>query len=664
MNFFKYVLLLAAWSPLIGTASTAIVAAAQVELDPASQTDAEKVELKGFRGEAVTWPPQQQRPTVVAFLGTGCPLAKLYAGRLQELSVQYQGKIDFIAVAPHPQDSLEELAAFAREHRLDFEFARDLGQRLSRQLGITRTPEVVLLDPGLRVCYQGRVDDQYGVGYQKKTASREDLKLAIESLLTGQPIATAKTEAPGCLITYGREPQGEATITFASHVAPILNEHCVRCHRDGQIGPFAMTDYEEVAGWAEMIAEVVKENRMPPWHADPQFGKWANDCSLASDERQTLLDWVAAGAPPGDLAKLPPSPEFVEGWQLSKTPDLILKITDQPNRIRAKGDIKYQYFVVDPKFNEDKWVQAAEIRPGNLRVLHHVLCFIRPRGAEGLGGSNEGVDGFLCGYVPGMLPQTLPAGMAKRIPKDSELVFQVHYTPIGSPQEDLSQIGLVFVDSQKITHEVVTTSAVNPRISIPAGKKHHAETAWNRRPLSGEWPIISLMPHLHLRGEAFKYEAVLPDGKRLTLLDVPKYDFNWQTSYLAAEPLRLPAGTKIFCTARYDNSSGNLSNPDPASEVRWGDQTWEEMMIGYFDVAIPLDEVAARREFGPAASADEALREQAQRLLQRWDKNENAKVELEEIPQRWRAMVQAVSPGKEISLSYEELVELLKQLKR
>lgn len=635
----------------------------QVPPAVAAENSEAAIELKGFRGEAVAWPPQSKRVRVVAFLGTGCPLAKLYAARLQQLSEQYQGKVEFLAVDPNPQDSLEEMAAFVREHQLSFEFARDIGQHLARQLKITRTPEVVLMDESGDIRYQGRVDDQYGVGYQRKETTREDLKLAIDALLAGAQVESPRTEAPGCLISFQRQPSDSATITYASHVAAILNEHCIRCHREGQIGPFAMNDYEEVAGWAEMIGEVVKENRMPPWHADPQFGKWANDCSLSPEKKQILLDWVAAGAPPGDLSSVPAPPSFVEGWQLPKTPDLVLKVTKEPVKVRAKGDVKYQYFVVDPKLEEDKWIRAAELRPGNLRVVHHILCFIRPRGSDGLGGNNEGVDGFLCGYVPGMLPQTLPAGMAKRLPKDSELVFQVHYTPIGSPQEDLSELGLVFANASEITHEVCTTSAVNPRINIPPGKKSHVETAANRRPL-GEWPIISLMPHMHLRGQAFKYEAVLPDGQRKTLLDVPQYDFNWQTSYLAAEQMTFPKGTKIFCTAKYDNSDGNLSNPDPKSRVRWGDQTWEEMMIGYFDVAIPLSETRARQEFGPAASAEDAAREQASRLLERWDKNGNARVELDEIPERWRAMIQAAMPGEEISLDVEQMAKLLKQLRR
>lgn len=626
------------------------------------------VELRGFRGELVPWPPVHSPPAaaklqVLVFIGTGCPLVKLYASRLQQLASKYREQVDFLAIDPHPQDSLEELAAFARQHQIEFTVAKDVGQHLARRFGITRTPEVVLLDQAGVPRYQGRIDDQYGIGFQRKSPEREDLKLALEAMLNKQNVEMTRTDSSGCLVNYRRAPEKSGPITYASHVARILNEHCVRCHREGQIGPFAMSDYEEVAGWAEMIAEVVREKRMPPWHADPKFGKWTNDCSLAEEDRQTLIDWAAAGAPAGDLTTAPPPPEFVADWQLPQTPDLVVSVTKQPIKVRSTGDVKYQYFVVDPKLTEDKWIRAAELRPSNLRVVHHILCFLRPRGSEGLGGDGEGLDGFLCGYVPGMLPLALPAGMAKRIPKDSELVFQVHYTPIGSPQEDLSQLGLVFAQADAITHEVVTTSAVNPRIQIPPGKRGHEETAWNRHRL-GDWPIISLMPHLHLRGQAFKYEAVYEDGRRETLLDVPAYDFNWQTSYQATDPLRLPKGTRIFCTATYDNSSGNLNNPDPKSRVTWGDQTWEEMMIGYFDVAIPLEDTRARRELGPAASAEDAFLEQAERLLERWDKNGNERVELAEVPERWRNAVRAATPAGDISLTAADLAKLLAKLKR
>jgi peroxiredoxin len=616
---------------------------------PDDRTFDNGVELRDFRGKEIRLSDYSDSPFVaIAFLGTGCPLAKLYSTRLQELADNYSDqRIAFIAVDPLTQDSLEEMAAFAREHKLEIPFAKDVGQQLARNLGATRTPEVFLIDQKRTIRYRGRIDDQYGVGYTKKKFENSELVAAIDAVLAGHPVEIERTDATGCLIGFAKQPNEQATVTYSNQVVRILNEHCVKCHRAGQIGPFAMDSYEEVAGWAEMIGEVVKENRMPPWHADPKFGKWSNDCSLAEADKKTIFDWIVAGAPLGEPAQIPSPPIFVSGWQLPREPDLIVPVTTEPHAVPATGDVKYQYFKFDPKFTEDKWIVAAELRPSNLRVVHHILCFVRPKGTRDLG-DGEGLDGFLVGYVPGMLSQPMPPGMAKKVPKGSEFVFQIHYTPIGTSQSDHSQMGLVFADTEQVSHEVVTVSAVNPRIEIPAGESDHTEQAWNRRPI-GDWQIINFMPHMHLRGKAFRYEAVYPDGKRETLLDVPRFDFNWQTSYWSVQPLSVPQGSRIYCTAKYDNSSANLNNPNPKANVRWGDQTWEEMMIGYFDVAIPIEEVESNRDrWGASLPKNMTPAQYAVQLMARWDKNKDQKLQRTEVPSRWqRVFDQIASEGSD-----------------
>lgn len=623
-------------------------------------TGDDAIELVDFRGSSLAWNPAGARPRVVVFFSIGCPLADRYADRIQALASEFESKgVDFLAVDSQTHDSLEEMAAFSRGHQLDIRFVRDIGQGLARALEVRRTPEVFLFDREGQIRYRGRIDDQYGVGYSKLRPDRRELRDAITALLGDPANIPAATDPVGCLLTYARPPRVDAPVSYFGQVAAILDRHCVRCHRAGQIGPFALDNFEDAAGWSEMIGEVIRNGQMPPWHAHPQFGSWANDCSLSDTDRQTVLDWVAAGAPQGNPADRPLPPQFVSGWQLPREPDQVIPVTAEPVSVPATGDVRYQYFVVDPQWKTDQWIAAAELRPSNLRVVHHILCFVRPRGSEGLGGDGEGLDGFLVGYVPGMLPQPLPAGMAKRIPKDSELVFQIHYTPIGSPQADQSQLGLVFADPETIEHEVITTCAVNPRIRIPAEQRDHPEHAWNRQPLQA-WPILSLMPHMHLRGQAFRYEAVYPDGTRKTLLDVPKFDFNWQTSYLAKEPISLPAGTRIYCTALYDNSEGNLNNPDPHREVRWGDQTWEEMMIGYFDVAIPLQEVESRALFAQRRSPQRSAAEVAAELLQRWDRNGDQSLQIEEIPERWRAAIRQ-SLGSADSISRDDLQAILER---
>ncbi len=286
---------------------------------------------------------------VIAFLGVECPLAKLYATRLNDLQAKFkEQQVAVIAVDANPQDALSEMAAFVRRQELGFPFLRDSQQDLLQQLGATRTPEVFVLDQQRRVRYQGRIDDQYGVGYVRPEPSKHLLREAIESLLSGREVAVAHEPAVGCLIGKVKSEATSTAITYSKDIAPIFRDACVQCHREGEIGPFPMTDYKEIAGWAEMIAEVVAEKRMPPWHANPAYGSFANDCSLSDSQRELVLKWVAAGAPEGNPADLPEPRQYVEGWQLPKAPDLVLNVSPKPFKVPASGEVKYQYFLVDP----------------------------------------------------------------------------------------------------------------------------------------------------------------------------------------------------------------------------------------------------------------------------------------------------------------------------
>ena len=270
-----------------------------------------------------------------------------------------------------------------------------------------------------------------------------------------------------------------------------------------------------------MIAEVVDQGRMPPWHADPKYGHFSDDRRLSDDEKRLIHAWVAAGAPQGDLKELPPTPTFAaSGWHQHRPPDLVLPMSDKPYQVKADGVLNYQFFRVDPHFTEDKWIEAAEILPGNRAVVHHVLVHARGRGERGGGGAGQG---FLAAYVPGLRSLAYPKGMAKRISAGSKLNFQIHYTPNGSKQEDITRIGLWFADPKQVTHEVRTIAAVNPLFAIPAGADNQRVDASTKK-LPSDAQILAFMPHMHLRGKSFLYEAVFADGKRQTLLDVPKYD--------------------------------------------------------------------------------------------------------------------------------------------
>ncbi len=525
--------------------------------------------------------------TVVAFLGTECPLAKLYAGRLQKIADEYADRgVAVVAVISNVQDSLTEIAAYVRRHELSYPVLRDQRNAAADQFAAERTPTVFVLDRDRVVRYAGRVDDQYVVGIVRDKPTREDLKAALDELLAGKEVVTPTTDALGCLIGRVREATGDDAVTYARDIAPILQERCVACHRPGEIGPFELTSYEEAAGWGEMMVEVVRDQRMPPWHASPEHGVFANDRSMPEGEKELVYQWVAAGCPEGDPNDAPPPRQFTSGWQMPREPDVVLAM-EKPFDVPAdggKGGVPYQYFVVPTGFTEDTWIEAAEVQPGNRAVVHHVIAYLAPKG-------NRDRDDwiFLSAYVPGLRFDGTPAGSARRVPKDYVLIFENHYTPNGSPQQDTTKVGILLADESQIENEVVTTELVNPQFAIPPGDDDYQVTATSQ-PLKEDATVLSLSPHMHLRGKAFKYELVLPDGKRTTLLDVPRYDFNWQTRYVLAEPLHVPAGAVIHARAWYDNSASNLANPDPTATVRWGDQSWDEMMLGYFDVLTPRDD--------------------------------------------------------------------------
>lgn len=553
--------------------------------------------LKDYRGKVTNLADYKDSKIVVlAFLGTECPLVKLYGPRLAALEKQFQGKgVQFIGINANVQDRVTMIAAYAQKHKIEFPILKDLENKLADQLGAQRTPEVFVLDQNRVVQYHGRIDDQYGVGFVRDQPKRKDLEIALEELLAGKQVSQAKTRAEGCFIGRVQKAKGDNSITYSKHIAPILQNRCVECHRTGDIAPFALTKYEEVSGWADTIVEVIEAGRMPPWHANPKYGHFANERKLTNEEKKLIFQWVKNGAPEGDPKDLPKPLTYVSGWQLPRQPDAVFPLTKTPHKVPATGTVKYVFFRVDPGFKEDKWVEGAQIIPGVRAVVHHVLVWAVPRDklkeiARDIG---EGGAGFLAGYVPGQRAYPFPKGMAKRIPAGSELIFQVHYTPIGTEQFDQSKLGLIFADPKTITHEVKTKNVVQRFLFIPPGKADFKVQASSKKGLE-ESLLLGFMPHMHLRGKSFQYTAIFPDGKENILLDVPHYDFNWQTSYRLTEPLKLPAGTKFACTAYYDNSEGNLNNPNPKNWVRWGSQTWDEMMIGYFDVAIPLKQVQAK----------------------------------------------------------------------
>ncbi len=527
---------------------------------------------------------RKSKHTIVVFLGTECPLVKLYAGRLEKI---YQDNVEHgfqvFGINSNQQDSLAEISHFVRTNELTFPMLKDPGNKIADAFGAERTPEVFILDPKFKIVFHGAIDDQYTYGLQRAKVKNEYLKDAIADIRAGKEIATAETEFPGCYIGKLFKRKSTGTVTYANQISRILQNNCVSCHRSGEIGPFALTDYDEVVGWAEMIKEVVEQQRMPPWHANPKHGDFKNDARLTEAEKQLIYRWVDDGAPLGDKSQLPKPKKFATGWQIGK-PDLVLKMRSRPYRVPARGTVPYKYFVVDPGFKEDKWIRAAETRAGNRAVVHHIIvAAMKGRGNQrSIHGDLE--SEFITATAPGAPPLMLPEGYAKRIPAGHKIVFQLHYTPNGKPAKDISEVGFIFADPKKVKKEVVTQNAVNTRFRIPAGEPNHPVRASHRFRYDTE--LLSLFPHMHLRGKSFRYTLELPNGEKKILLDVPNYDFNWQNGYAFTKRIRVPKGSVLRCLAHFDNSEKNLANPNPKKTVRWGDQTWEEMMIGYFDMAL------------------------------------------------------------------------------
>jgi peroxiredoxin/mono/diheme cytochrome c family protein len=528
---------------------------------------------------------KDKKAIVVVFLGTECPVSNLFLPVLAKLHEEYSSKgVAFIGINANRQDTLERVAEHAKKNELPFPVVKDIGNKVADDFGAKRTPEAFVMDASGQILYHGRIDDQFGVGFQRSgKPTRRDLAEALDEVLAGKPVATATTPVSGCFIARATPPKADGDITYTKQVSRIIQKNCQACHRPGQIGPMALTTYDDALSWADTIREVVTDQRMPPWHADPKHGKWSNDRSLSKQDRDTLLAWIDGGKVKGDPKDLPPAKEYVETWTIGK-PDLVLKMPE-PFEVPAetpKGGVPYQYFNVETEFKEDKWIERAEAMPNATAVVHHMVAFVVPPGERF---RQDKPGAVLCGTAPGDMPLILEPGHAKKIPAGSRIVLQMHYTPNGKAMTDQSSVGLIFAKNppqhRVLTHMAAPIPFVTRQEKIPAGDGNYKMEVTYTFPKDGH--IIDFMPHMHLRGKDFLFEATYPDGKTEVLLSVPRYDFNWQSVYRAEKPLAMPAGTKLRCLAHFDNSDKNPNNPDASKPVFWGDQTWEEMMVGWFD---------------------------------------------------------------------------------
>ena len=530
---------------------------------------------------------------VFAMTSTSCPLSRKYLPRLAELSAASGDRVAWILVNPVATDKPADMQA-AAELAGRASYVNDPHGRLAAALGAITTTDVVVLAPDGTVAYHGAIDDQYGFGYSIDAPRRRYLADALAAILAGQPPPVAATEAPGCVLD--RPAEGPpTTATYHGQISRIVRQHCVECHRDGGVGPFPLDSYDDLVAHAGMVREVIERGIMPPWFAAPtppdrETGRvhtpWANDRSLAEAEKRDLLEWLAGGRPKGDPAEAPAARKFPEGWQIG-TPDAVFEFAE-PVAVPATGVMPYQTVIVETNLPEDRWVRAIEVQPGDRNVVHHALIHLAGVDEDGADSPRDEAarerGGFWGEYVPGQNTLVYPDGFAKLLPKGSRLRFQMHYTPNGKATSDRTRVGVIYT-KEPPKHEVRVAGIVNPRISIPPGATDHREEASLRLPFDAT--IMGFLPHMHVRGKACRYEVVRADGDRTTLLDIPRYDFNWQLLYRLHEPLPLQAGDTLVFTAWYDNSAANPANPDPTKTVRWGPQTFDEMHLGYVEYFVP-----------------------------------------------------------------------------
>lgn len=539
-------------------------------------------------------------PLVIANVSTSCPISKRYIPTLLDLQKAHPSTC-FVFLATNREDSEASL----RQTLPGMVVARDESGALLKALGAKASTDTFLLDARRTLQYRGAIDDQYGLGYSLDAPRTRFLAIALEAVTAGRAPMVAATEAPGCELDLSKfSNTTTSTVTFHNRISRILQQNCQECHHTGGVAPFPLETPEQVTEHAGMIKKMVSQRLMPPWFAaTPQAGQhspWANDRTLPDRDREDLLAWLASGRALGEEKDAPlPRTWAIGEWTIGK-PDAVFQIP-QPIQVKATGTMAYQTARVPTNFTETQFLTAIEIVPTAREVVHHVLVFAdvagrpldRLRNAIQRGNGNRRVDdeedgGFVGIYVPGNSVLQYPEGFAKELPAGATLRFQIHYTPNGTATQDQVKIGFKFA-SKPPRHVVHNTGISNRRFSIPPGAADHKVEA--ALPVPKDAVLLAFLPHMHVRGKAWRYEVTGPGGGTQMLLDVPRYDFNWQLLYRLSEPYLVPGGSVIKATAWYDNSAANPANPDPTKLVHWGPQTSDEMMLGYVEYYIPSEPV-------------------------------------------------------------------------
>ncbi len=643
----KTILALAASMAILGAG---FLAGSPMDLEPKPLTDEKgqvgqaMPDLIGISldGSEVRIPMAEANATVIAMSSATCPISQKLEPTLAKLERDYAKRgVKFVFVNPMSAESAGEITQLVRRLNLEGPYIHDPKGLWAKALGAKTTTEVFLLDNKGVLLYRGAIDDQYAIGAALPQPKNRFLADALDAALTGEPVKVKATSAPGCLLNTTMAESDDDIPTFHGKIQHIVQNSCMPCHRSGGAAPFSLEGYEAVKSRARMLEYVIDEGIMPPWFAE-EGGPWRNDMSLPEEDKAALKAWMNGGMPKGNPEDAPRPVSFESGWTIGK-PDAVFQLP-QPVKIKESGVMPYVNINVPTNFTEAKWVDKIEVLPGDRRAVHHVLVFVRTQDSvnqtrlqrvEDQDARDE-LSGFFGIYVPGNSALTYPSGLAKRIPKGAILRFQIHYTPYGQTATDQTKIGFVFA-KEPPKSEVHTASVANLRFAIPPGADDHRVDAQIRVPTDVQ--ILSFLPHMHVRAKAAKYELE-SGGSSTTLLNVPRYDFNWQLNYVLQQPRPVKAGETIKFTAWYDNSESNPANPDPAKTVRWGSQTYDEMHLGYIEYIIPGESPGEggeglRRRPGTGAAAG------VESTFRRLDRNSDGYVTAAEAGAFWGRLTDA-----------------------
>ena len=547
---------------------------------------------------------KDRKAVVLVFMGIECPRSVAAEPRLGDMMKKYRDKgVEFLAIDSNWNESAKAIADHAAQRNFPLPYLKDEGGKVATLYGIDAQPTAVLLDGSFTLRYRGMIDDHK----VEELAKKKYLRDAIDSVLAGKAPEVSTTDSIGCTIKKGEPKSTSAEVTYSRDIAPILNRACVNCHRSGQAGPFSLETYDQAQAWSSEIKSWSGSRSMPPWKPVSNHGMYYNERTLNDSEIALLAKWHDNGAPMGDAKDLPPAPRFAEGWMLG-TPDAVVK-AEGGFELAAKGRDEYRCYAIRNPFTEDKWISGIEYRAGNSRAIHHIIGYLdisgqaakKDEAEPGPGYKSNGSgpmifpSGSLSGWAPGNMPRMLPEGTARLLRKGEWIVLETHYHRTGRVEKDSgSEVALYFAKTT-VRKQYHVHMIAQPFLKIPPGEKDYKTGLTYVVPKDVH--ALDVMPHMHLIGREISVVATYPDGKKLDLVAIKDWDFNWQETYQFKEPLDLPRGTRIRLDAKYDNSPDNPSNPsNPPRDVRWGEQTTDEMCIAFIGFTNDKEDLTKKKE--------------------------------------------------------------------